>query len=140
MEERPVCPVCQHAQVIKFGWVGELQRWQCKKCQYRFTRTTFRGKPASMKAMAIALHGLGLSFNAIGKLFCVSAQAVINWVRKHTLDLPEIQIEQPVQVIELDEMWHFLEKKRTNSGFGKHSILVQIDCLTGQSVIGVPKL
>lgn len=139
MEERPACPRCPHEKVIKFGLVKENQRWQCKSCQYRFTRTTPRGKAPALKALAIALHGLGLSFNAIGTLLCVSAQAVIDWVRKHTQALPRLELDEPVHVVEMDEMWHFLDKKTTKSGSGRHMLLVQIDSSTGKSVVAVQK-
>lgn len=135
MENRPACPQCEHETVIKFGFVGEKQRWQCKRCEYRFTRLTPRGKPAAMKALAIALHGLGMSFNAVGKLLSVSAQAVIDWVRDHTNNLPRLEVQTPVHVVEFDEMWYFLQKKQTSSGSGKHWILVQVDSLTGNLVL-----
>ena len=139
MEKRPHCPRCQNEWVIKFGFVQQVQRWQCKACQYRFTRLTPRGKHPALKALAIALHGFGMSFNAIGTLLSVSAQAVIDWVRQHTQALPRLELEGPVQVVEMDEMWHFLDKKTTRSGSGKRTILLQIDASTGKSAVVVQK-
>ncbi len=133
--EYPACPRCHYETVIKFGFVKDVQRWQCKQCRYRFTRLTPKGKPLALKALAIALHGLGLSFNATGKLLCVSAQAVIDWVRQHTQDLPKIALDTPVQVVQFDEMWHYIGSKKTKSGSGRLWILLQIDPLTGSSVL-----
>jgi hypothetical protein len=76
----------------------------------------------ALKALAIALYGYGLSFNAIGDLFQVSAEAVRLWVEAFSgaLRLPEAE----ASVIELDEMWHFIQKKKKNAGFGKQYLIL----------------
>ena len=135
----PKCPKCSNEGSIKFGFVGSKQRWFCKPCQYRFTRTTPRGKPRALKSLAVLLHGFGLSYNAIWKIVGISTQSVINWVRESTKTLKTIELKTPVDVIELDEMWHFIDKKRQSNGFGKRLMLLQVDYSTGNWVVGVQK-
>ena len=87
MVERPeACPACGGSGLIKSGHACGRQRWRCKGCGRQFTRTTPRGKPATVKAAAIELYCTGLSLNAIGKRLGVSAQSVMRWVRDHARD------------------------------------------------------
>ena len=66
--------------------------------------------------MAILLYTLGLSFNAIARIFGVATSTVMRWVRafvERTYEKPE-----PGQavIVELDEMWHYLHSKKTAIG------------------------
>ena len=69
--------------------------------------------------MAILLYTLGLSFNAIARIYGVATSTVMRWVR----DFAEKTYEKPspgeAVIIELDEMWHYLHSKKTNYGSGK---------------------
>ena len=49
-----------------------------------FTQTTPRGRSVSKKALAVTLYTLGLSLNAIARLFHVFAPAVLRLVKKFT--------------------------------------------------------
>ena len=114
------CPKCNSNKVIKNGFARGHQRYKCKDCSYQFTRSQLvRGKPLWMKLEAVLLYMSGMSMNAIGEQLAVSAQSILNWVR----DFAKSNYEKPtpgkVVIIELDEMWHFLQSKKTNYGFGK---------------------
>nr|WP_228016798.1 IS1 family transposase [Synechocystis sp. LEGE 06083] len=99
--------------VIKNGFVKEKQRFKCKSCQYQFTNISKeRGKPLWMKLEAVLLYMSGMSMNATAKLLGVSTQSVLNWVR----DFGEANYEKPApdsaMVVELDQLWHFLQAKK----------------------------
>lgn len=83
-----------------------------KDCGFQFTRDTPRGRSATEKAMAILLYTLGLSFNAIARIYGVATSTVMRWVR----DFAEKTYEKPspgeAVIIELDEMWHYLHSKK----------------------------
>jgi len=52
-------------------------------------------------------------------MFKVSTPAVLRWVRlfaEKTYEKPE---PAEAVIVELDEMWHYLGAKKTNSGSGK---------------------
>jgi transposase-like protein len=116
MVERPeACPACGGSGLIKSGHACGRQRWRCKGCGRQFTRTTPRGKPATVKAAAIELYCTGLSLNAIGKRLGVSAQSVMRWVRDHARrhcpkPKPKPKPAGRAVVVELDELWHFVQK------------------------------
>ena len=124
------CPKCSFSQIVKNGHSRGKQRYRCKSCGFQFTRTTPRGRPASEKATAILLYTLGLSLNSIARMLKVSTPAVLRWVRlfaEKTYEKPE---PSEAVIVELDEMWHYLTAKKTNSGYGRLIIVVPVNSLT----------
>ena len=83
------------------------------------------------KVLAVLLYMHGLSLNAIAKLLKVSTPAVLKWVRKFARENYEKPKPGSAVVIEVDEMWHYLQKKRTNSGFGRLIVAIPVSSLTG---------
>jgi len=123
MPDRPVaCPACGGAVLIRSGHACGRQRWRCKSCSRQFTRTAPRGKPLAMKLEAVSLYCTGLSLNAIGRRLGVSTQSVLRWVRNHAQAYcPKPEPQDRALVVELDEMWHFVEKKPAACGSGRPS-------------------
>ena len=119
-ERTAACPACDGTVLIRSGYACGRQRWRCKGCGRQFTRTTPRGKSAAMKAAAVELYCTGLSLSAVGKRLGVSAQSVMRWVRDHARrHCPKPQPTSRATVVELDEVWHFVEKRPTSSGSGR---------------------
>ena len=127
MAERPdACPACGGSELIRSGHACGRQRWCCKGCGRQFTRTTPRGKPAAMRQEAVGLYCTGLSMSAISKRLGVSAQSVLRWIRDHARNhCPKPGPAGSTTVVELDEVWHFVQKKPANSGSGRHSNATQ---------------
>ncbi len=66
-----------------------------------------------MKALALLLYAMGnVSFCLIARLLHVSDVAVLKWVRAEARKLPIPEVAGETVVVTLDEMWHFLKKKR----------------------------
>ncbi len=131
----PNCPKCNSCEVVKNGFHLNKQRHRCKSCGFQFTRDTPRGRPAHEKATAVTLYTMGLSLNAIARLFNVTTPAVLRWVRlfaEKTYEKPE---PKEVVVMELDEMWHYLHSKKTNYGSGKLIVVIPVSSLTGNVAI-----
>ena len=81
----------------------------------------------------------GLSLRTIARLLHTSATSVLSWVRKFALENYEkLQTSSEAVVIQLDEMWHFLNLKKTSFGYGKHIVLIQGNSLTGNAAIVIP--
>ena len=111
---------CNASEYVKFGFVKGEQRYKCKKCGCQFVPTRQKGKSEKEKLKAVWLYSHGLSFRAIAKFLKVSANAVIKWIKKFAED----NYSKPVPssdsvIIELDEMWHFVDSKKDQFGFGK---------------------
>ena len=136
----PSCCKCHCERVIKNGFVKGKQRWLCKGCGLNFSRTEPLGKPESIKSLAILLYSLGLSFRAAGLVVSVSRQTVMTWVSQYVDGLKLPRVEGMIELIELDEMWHFIKKKQTKSGSGRPLILLQVGNSTSKWVAVTPKL
>ena len=129
------CPKCMSSHVVKNGSVKGIRKHLCRACGFQFTRTTPRGKPLKTKILAVVLYLSGLSLNRIGQLCGVSAQSILNWIRAFAAEHAERpQPEGQTVILELDELWHYLQKKDKNSGFGQRWIAFPVDCWIGNSV------
>ena len=133
--ERPDCPRCRAEKPAKNGWHLGRQRWKCKACSFAFTQTTPRGKPRWMKQLALHLYQSRMSINGIARLFGVSGPAVLKWLRESAKQVVEKPSPGSVQVVEIDEVWHFLGKKTESCGSGWLLIAVKSASLTGKSAI-----
>jgi len=134
------CPKCKSSHVVKNGSVKRIPKHLCRKCGFQFTRSTPKGKPLKTKILAVVLYMSGLSLNRIGKICGVSGQSILNWIctfaAKHA-ERPKP--EGQTVILELDELWHFLQKKDKNSGFGQLWIAFPVDCWIGNSVTETQK-
>lgn len=117
------CKRCGGEDYVKSGFVRGHQRYRCKGCGCNFTETPPRGKPAAMKALAILLYGMGnMSQGMIARLLGVSEVSVYKWIKAGASALPEPTVSADVQIVQLDEMWHFVNGKKTNVGSGAPTI------------------
>ena len=65
----------------------------------------------------------GLGFRSIGRILGVSNVAVLKWIKGvgekvQKLSLDSSKELKNVEIMELDELWHFISKKKTSVGFG----------------------
>src|SRR3954449_3160714 len=138
------CKRCAGAAFVKNGTVRGHQRYLCKACGCNFTATPERGKPEAMKALAVLLYAMGnASQGMIAKLLGVSHVTVYRWLRAAGGAAPEragAAAASPVGVygwlraaggaapepagepssgvVQIDEMWHFVNGKKTRFGSG----------------------
>jgi transposase len=117
------CKRCHSAGFVKNGKVRGHQRYRCSDCGYNFTDTPIRGKPAAMKALAVLLYAMGnASYGMIARLLGVSNVAVLKWIRHEASGLEDPTTPADVEIVQLDEMWHFVDGKKTSAGSGRRSI------------------
>ena len=131
------CTKCSGEHVVKAGKVNGNQRYKCKACGRQFQPNRHKGKPETTKRIAILLYLLGLSMRTIAKVAKTDLHAVYRWIR----DFAEKNYEKPAPrsnevFVELDEMWHFLNSKKTNSGYGKLIVAIPINLSTGSADLG----
>jgi hypothetical protein len=116
---------------VKAGHNHGKQRYKCKECGRQFTQT--EDKNATKRAFALYLYVVGLSMNAIARMFGVEPSTVLYWVRNFALKVYEKPIPQGDVAIELDEMWHFLQSKKLKFGYGRRIGALPVSWLTGNA-------
>jgi len=126
------CRRCGSVKSVKNGQHHGRQRYKCKECEYQFTQEQAKGKDVETKCLSIILYVNGLSFRSIAKIVKVSHKAVYDWVKAFGIETYEKPKPSGAVVVELDEMWHFLNAKKTNTGFGKHIVALQVNSSTGK--------
>ena len=132
MTNNIACKKCGNTEVVKSGFVKGNQRYMCKLCKCQFQPNRHKGKPEGTKRLAILLYLCGLSMRTISKIAKTDLHAVYRWIRAFA----EEQYEKPEPVsgkvvIELDEMWHFIKSKKTDSGYGRLIAVIPVNLSTG---------
>ena len=121
------CPKCKSDKNVKNGHVLNRQRYKCKGCGCGFTQSHKRGASLEVKLEALKLYLEGLGFRSIGRILKVSNVSVLNWIRHFGKTVKEhVQTQLPddirdIEIVEIDEMWHFTRKKNENCGSGSPS-------------------
>ena len=126
------CKGCGGEEHVKNGFMRGKQRYRCKACGLNFTDTPPRGMPLRVKVEAVLLYLSGVSMNRTAKLLGVSTPTVQAWIERFA----EVYARKTVPegravVVELDEMWHYLKKRPTNSGSGRLGIGLRDGSSTG---------
>jgi hypothetical protein len=86
--------------------------------------------------MLILLYSLGkASFNLLARLFDTWPSQVYRWVVQEGLSLPEQEVSGAIKEMEFDEMWHFVQEKKTSFGSSKPLIVAQGEPWPGCSAI-----
>jgi transposase-like protein len=118
------CKHCGSGSFVRNGMAHGHQRYRCKACGRSFTATPARGKPAAMKALAVLLYALGnVSQGMIAKLLGVSHVAVYKWIRAAGEGTPPPSAAPADNIVQIDEMWHFVDGKKTRFGSGEPTTL-----------------
>ena len=116
------CPKCWSAVRTKNGIVRDKQRYKCKDCGCNYTYSSLSRTPIDKRVECIRLYLEGVGFRGISRLTGVAHTTVMRWVRELGDDIERFREDtgeiEPVSVMELDEMWHFVQKKQTNAGSG----------------------
>lgn len=76
--------------------------------------------PVQRRVECIKLYLEGVGFRGIERLTGVPHTTVLSWVKKLGDDIEKFRPENTgkVSIMELDEMWHFIQKKHKNVGSG----------------------
>jgi transposase-like protein len=115
-----ICKKCVSSHCVKSGYIRCNQRYKCKECGCNFKLGDARGKiKPEAKALGMLLYGSGkASYGMIARLFNVSRSAVLYWIRTMGSKLPEPVVDTEIEEVSIDEMWHFLNKKKEKYGYG----------------------
>mgnify|MGYP000612506614 CR=1 FL=1 len=119
------CKHCGESDYRKDGNTRGKQRYYCKACGRRFVATDDRTPYThQQKLAAMALYKEGMGFRAIGRFLGISRQTALRWIQLAGEEIKRIvRGELPedlpaMDMIVIDEMWHYTQKNATNCGYG----------------------
>lgn len=84
------------------------------QCGYRYTpQPTEQGYPEIVRLAAIRMYVDGGNLRRIARYLGVSHQSIANWVKGHAAQLPPAPLPDSVSDIEMDELFTFIQHKKT---------------------------
>ena len=113
------CYKCQSENKVKAGFTRGLQRYKCKDCGCFFSvEQKSDVKSTEQKRLALEMYLEGMGFRAIGRVLKISYGTVYQWVKKwgESVSLPKS--EEPIEIVELDEIHSYVQNKKTTAGAG----------------------
>ena len=92
------------------------QRYLCKHCKKTYvTKPKWRRYSEETKKQAIKLYMEENSGRAVGRILGISINTCIYWIKKYAKTIKEKRYpNERVEVIEMDELYSFIERKKQN--------------------------
>ena len=112
------CPKChQEGEQNKDGFTAQgSQRYRCKKCGTRYTpEPKEAGYSEDIRMQAVRMYADGAGFRQVSRQLNVSHVSVMNWVKAFAAKLPDAPMPEAVDDVEMDELYTFIESKKTES-------------------------
>ena len=132
------CKHCGENKAVKNGYVQGKQRYECKSCGKTFRMGDLREKYSNEQRLRVIkwyLEGAGIM--SIERMEGVPNPLIIKWIRKFSKilrqRLKEVEIPddaKKIQIIELDELFSYCQKKLTRSTYGLLLIGSEVKLLT----------
>ena len=128
------CPKCNNTKYCKAGFAKNRQRYYCRACNYYYTVSKKSNeKSDETKRLAFEMYLEGLGFRAIGRILRISYGIVYYWIRIWGKNLELPKRNEPIEVVELDELHSYVGQKKTTAGYG----LLLIDIERNISILSV---
>ena len=128
------CPKCNNKNCRKDGFVRNIQRYKCKKCNFRHTvQKKSSAASLSIKRYALQLYLEGLGFRSIGRILKFSYVSIYKWIKSFGKQLESLKSEKKVKDVEVDEMHTYVSNKKTINGFGL--LLIELGKNTSTSLL-----
>lgn len=120
MDSNRVCPQCGATtkQNKHTANSSGSARFICRMCGKTYTPCPKKsGYSEDERTVAIKAYCECKSGRAVGRLLGMSRDNAVRWIKERAAKLPEPdpatgENSEPVEVIELDEMFHFIKKKK----------------------------
>ena len=138
MEE--ICKHCGSEKRVRNGYVHGKQRWKCKDCGKTYREGDLRERYSNEKRLrCIKWYLEGAGIMAIERMEGVPNPLIIKWIRRFSKILRSKLNETPIpkdakdiQILELDELFSYCQKKLTKSTYGLLLIGSEVKLLTSK--------
>lgn len=94
------------------------QRYYCNQCKKTYTlQPSKHTYTEEERTIAIKIYYENSSGRAVGRILGMSKANAVRWIKERAAKIPEPDKEtaenttEPIDIIELDEMFHFVKKK-----------------------------
>lgn len=114
----PTCPHCHRSdhQNRAGQTAAGSQRYKCGACRRKYTPTPKRqGYEPAVRRQAVQWYVDGMNLRRIARHLGVHHQSVANWVKTHAMQIPPAPVPATVEVAEMDELFTFIQSKKTHS-------------------------
>ena len=142
-----MCLKCRARDYHKSGVMNGEQRYKCKSCGCHFTMNDRREKySAKDRFTMITLFRKGLSLRSITDVIGANNVIVLYWIRnigkfiKNTVLSATVESNEDWEIIEIDELWHYVQKKAKNYGYGLLTLVPEKGLSHVKSVLVALKL
>ena len=142
-----ICSKCGENSHYKSGKANGKQRYECKECGCHFTMKDRREKySVKQRLVAVTLFRKGLSLRSIDEVIGANNVIVLYWIRnigkfiKNTVLSAAVQSSKELEVIERDELWHYVQKNRKSYGYGLLTLMPEKESLPARLVLVASKL
>jgi transposase-like protein len=117
------CRHCESDRTRKNGMNYNTQRFICRDCGRTFSNKPPKfNKEIKYKAMLMYLNNVGIRKTAL--FLGASRTSILNWIKQGHKILskcmhgPKTDVSEPADVIELDEIYTFVQKNKNKQPFG----------------------
>jgi transposase-like protein len=110
------CKYCNCENCVKRGKTRtNKQRYFCKECKKTFILEKIkRFYPEKLKKEAMRLYFEGNSSRAVGRILKIGKETCLRWIKAYSNKIkPKNYKNERVEVIEMDELYSFISKKKT---------------------------
>lgn len=135
------CKKCGSDKHHLAGKINGKQRYKCTVCYSHYVMQDGRKRyNDTQKLHALLLFRKGLSLRSIADIIGTNNVTVLKWIRGFGATLKAHILSQPIEkteeldVIEIDELWHYVKKNSKNYGSGL-LILVPKDGLSQSKLV-----
>lgn len=112
------CPKCHRKErQNKAGRTGSgSQRYRCMFCQIKYTpEPKAWAYDEKVRKKALELYVDGMNLRRIARHLGTHHRTISLWVQAYVATLPKAPVPESVETAELDELFTFVEKKKTSS-------------------------
>ena len=120
------------------------QRYRCKDCGYHSEDGRIK-YGANNRFIALTLYRKGLSLRSIAEIIGTSNVLVLYWIRNIGRFMQETVLSRPfssseeMDIIEIDEMWHYVQKNTKKYGYGLLTLVPNKESLPVKLALVVPQ-
>ena len=133
-----LCKHCGSSSYVKSGIIHGKQRYLCKACLKTYRLGDLRERYTQeqrLKVLKMYLEGVGI--RSIERLENVPNSLIIKWIRKYANILRQKLLSTPIpndikdiQILEVDELFSYIQKNKTKHTYGLLLIGLEIKLLT----------